>query len=85
MIEGHKIEIFSAGCSCCTKAIDMVRGISGDKDKVIILDMTEPSVIERAIKLDIRSVPAVIIDGKLADCCSSRGPDKTVIQSALNH
>jgi glutaredoxin 3 len=83
MIEGHKIEIFSAGCTCCTKAIDMVRSIAGNKDEVIILDMTEPSVIERAVKLDIRSVPSVLIDGKLADCCSSRGPDKAVIESTL--
>ena len=83
MIASHKIEIFSAGCPCCKKAIDMVRSIVDDEDEIIILDMSEPSVIERAIKLDIRSVPSVLIDGKLADCCSTRGPDKNVIQSAL--
>ncbi|HSR63468.1 MAG TPA: thioredoxin family protein [Gammaproteobacteria bacterium] len=85
MVEGHKIEIFSAGCNCCTKAIDMVQDIAGNKDKVIILDMNEPSVIERAVKLNIRSVPTILIDEKIADCCSNRGPDKNVIQSALKH
>ena len=85
MIESHKIEIFSAGCPCCKKAIDMVRSIADDKDEVIILDMAEPSVIERAVKLDIRSVPSVLIDGKLADCCNNRGPDRNVIQSALKY
>jgi len=29
---------------------------------------------------DIRSVPAVVIDGTLADCCT--GPDETTLQAA---
>ncbi len=81
----HKIEIFSADCSCCKKAIEMVQGIAGDNDEVIILDMSEPSVTKRAIELEVRSVPTILIDGKLADCCSNRGPDKDIIQSALNN
>lgn len=30
-----------------------------------------------------RSVPAVVIDGKLAGCCAGRGPDEHVLRSAL--
>lgn len=29
----------------------------------------------RARGLGIRSVPAVVVDGKLADCCAGRGPE----------
>ncbi len=50
----HKIEIFSAGCTCCTKAIEMVNSIADDKDEVIILDMSEPVVTNRAIELRIQ-------------------------------
>ncbi|MCI0621793.1 MAG: thioredoxin family protein, partial [Acidobacteria bacterium] len=32
--------------------------------------------------LGIRSVPAVVIDGKLADCCTGRGPDEAALRSA---
>jgi len=32
--------------------------------------------------LGIRSVPAVVIDGKLADCCAGRGVDETVLRAA---
>lgn len=85
MTTNHKIEIFSAGCVCCRKTIEMVQGIAGDNDEVIVLDINEPSVANRAVDLEIRSVPSVLIDGKLADCCSNRGPDKDVIQSALKH
>ncbi len=81
----HKIEIFSADCSCCKKAIEMVKSIADDEDEVIILNMSEPIVTERAIELGIQSVPTILIDGEIADCCSNRGPDRQVIQSALNN
>ena len=81
----HKIEIFSAGCTCCNKAIEMVKSIADDKDEVIILNMSEPVVTERAIELGIRSVPTILIDGEIADCCSNRGPERKIIQSALTN
>jgi len=31
----------------------------------------------------VRSVPAAVIDGKLAGCCAGRGPDERVLRSAL--
>jgi len=31
----------------------------------------------------VRSVPAAVIDGKLAGCCAGRGPDEHVLRSAL--
>ena len=33
-------------------------------------------------ELGIRSVPAVVIDGALADCCAGRGPDMTTLRRA---
>jgi len=85
MTVSHKIEIFSAGCICCRKTIEMVQGLAGDNDEVIVLDIGEPQIANRAVDLGIRSVPSVLIDGKLADCCSNRGPDEDVIRSALKH
>ena len=38
-----------------------------------VLDMHDPQVAGRAKRLDIWPVPAVVIDGKLADCCTGRG------------
>ncbi len=43
--------------------------------------MKDPDVIERARKLGIRSVPAVVVEGKLADCCSGRGPDEATLRA----
>ena len=44
--------------------------------------MNDPSVSRRAKNLGIKSVPAVVIDGKLADCCAGRGPDIEALKAA---
>lgn len=78
----RKVEIFSAGCAACRKTIESVKGLACDSCEVSVLDMHEASVAERAEKLGVRSVPAVAIDGKLADCCSGRGPDEATLREA---
>ena len=42
--------------------------------------MTDPEVAEKARALGVRSVPAVAVDGRLADCCSARGIDLEVLE-----
>lgn len=39
---------------------------------VKILDMKDPNVAARAKQLGIHRVPAVVINGQLAECCSTR-------------
>jgi len=38
--------------------------------------MRDAEVARRAQVLEIRSVPAVVIDSQLAACCAGRGPDE---------
>ena len=44
--------------------------------------MHKPDVAKKAKHYGIRSVPAVIVNGKLADCCTGRGPDETTLRAA---
>ena len=48
---------------------------------VIVLDMHDSEVAKRAKALGVRSVPAVAIDGKLAECCTGRGIDVAVLRA----
>ena len=80
MADNRKIEVFSAGCALCHEAIDAVRREAGSSDEVIVHNMIDARVLSRAETLGIRSVPAVVIDGKLADCCTSRGVDIQVLK-----
>ena len=50
--------------------------------EIIVHDMKDVEVAKRAKLLGIRSVPSVVIDGKLADCCAGRGVDLQVLRAA---
>lgn len=83
MAAKRKIEIFSAGCATCKETIDLVKRIAGSSHDIVIHDMHESEVASKAKQQGVRSVPAVVIDGKLAGCCAGRGPDEHVLRSAL--
>lgn len=82
MTEKRKIEVFSAGCPVCQEAIEMVKRNTCESCEVTVLDMNDSNVAERAKQLGVRSVPAIAIDGKLADCCAGRGPDEATLRAA---
>ncbi len=75
-------EIFSAGCPACQDTIDLVNRVACPSCEVSVLDMNDDGVTSRARELGIRSVPAVVIDGQLADCCAGRGPDESSLRAA---
>jgi glutaredoxin len=79
----RKVEVFSAGCSTCKETIDLVKGIAGSSHEVVIHDMQQSEVASKAKRYGVRSVPAIVVDGKLAGCCAGRGPDEHVLRSAL--
>lgn len=83
MTTKKKIEVFSAGCSTCKETIELVKRIAGSLHEVVIHDMQKGEVASRAKQHGVRSVPAVVIDGKLAGCCAGRGPDEHVLRAAL--
>lgn len=82
MSNKRKIEIFSAGCPTCAETVELVNRVACPSCEVNILDMKDSNVASRAKSLGIRSVPAVVIDGKLADCCAGRGPDEATLRAA---
>jgi glutaredoxin 3 len=75
MSKQRSIEVFSAGCPACQETIDLVNQIACPSCEVSVLDM-------RAKGLGVRSVPAVVIDGKLAGCCAGHGPEASTLRAA---
>lgn len=78
----RKVEVFTAGCPACQETIDMVNRIACSSCEMRVLDLNQPEVAERAKSLGIRSVPAVAINSKLADCCAGGGPDVATLRAA---
>ena len=46
------------------------------------LVVLQEDVSDRASKQGIRSLPAVVLDGKMAGCCVGRGLDQEVLRAA---
>jgi len=78
----RKVEVFTAGCPVCDDTIALVNRIACPSCEVEVLDMKQPDVASRAKQYGVNRVPSVVIDGKLADCCSGRGPDEKTLQAA---
>lgn len=78
----RRIEIFSAGCPLCAKVVREVEAKACSSCEVIVLDINEANVAERAESLGVHSVPALAIDGVLADCCAGRGLDWEGLRAA---
>ena len=76
------VEVFSAGCAVCDELVERVNAIACPSCHVVVLDMQQPDVVERAKSLGVASVPAVAIDGALADCCAGKGPDEAALRAA---
>lgn len=82
MANTRTVEIYSAGCPACQEAVDLVNKIACPSCKVSVLNMDDIVVSQRARELGIHRVPAVVIDGKLADCCLVSGPDEQSLRGA---
>lgn len=85
MATRHTIEVFSAGCPACDEGIKVVREVIGKEHEIKVRDMrSDKAAQDRARQLGIRRVPAVVVDGKLAQCCDSRPVDPAVIRSLID-
>ena len=82
MAPKRTIEIFSAGCPACEETVTIVKQAACPSCDVTVLDMHNPEVARHAKSLGIRSLPAVVINGALADCCAGRGVDEATLRAA---
>lgn len=81
MAAKRKIEVFSAGCPVCETVVARINELACSSCEVTVLDMKAPEVTKRAEAMGIRSVPAVVIDGELAECCTGRGIEEDTLRA----
>lgn len=82
MAKTRSIEVFSAGCTVCAAAIEAIRAEACPSCEIVVSDMHDPQVAQRARALGVGALPAVAIDGALATCCENRGLDIEVLRVA---
>jgi hypothetical protein len=82
MVTKHQVDIYSAGCTVCEEAISLVKQVAGGNSDVTVHRMQDIETARCAKAFGITSLPAVVIDGKLAACCAGRGVDEAVLRVA---
>jgi len=72
------VEVFTAGCPLCDETVKLVRDLACSNCEVQVYDLREGCATnecrEKASEYGINRVPAVVIDGKLAECCQNQQP-----------
>ncbi len=76
------IEVFTAGCPACEEAVKLVQSIICSSCDLQVLDMrNDKATREKAKQYGIRRVPAVVVDGRLADCCQQGAVDASTLRT----
>lgn len=82
----RKVEVFTSGCFLCEETVTLVNEMACPNCEVAVYDMSEPceskECIEKAKAYGITSVPAVVVDGKIAECCKRGKPNREALIAA---
>ena len=77
----RKVEIFTGGCPLCEETVQLVKKIACPNCDVTIYDLKEDG-LERAREYGVTSVPTVIVNGKILDCCKRGKPTEDDLRAA---
>ncbi len=78
----RKIEIFTAGCPVCDEQVTKIKEAACSCCEIEVLNVKDSTeALKKSKTYKINSLPSVVIDGMLAQCCSNRGIDLEVLQS----
>lgn len=83
MKKKRQIEIFTAGCSVCEEAVQLVRSIACSSCEVTVHNVAknEKAVQAKVKEYGIKRLPAVVVEGKLASCCTGGGVDAEALRA----
>lgn len=77
----RQVEVFTAGCPICEPTVQLVHELACADCEVTVYDLREQGA-EKASGYGITTVPAVVVNGRLAACCDRGGPDREQLRAA---
>lgn len=82
----RKVEVFTAGCPLCEEAVNLVKELACPDCEVVVYDLSNlcesKECLDKAKAYGVSSVPTVVVDGKIADCCAGKKPDRETLHRA---
>lgn len=78
------IEVFTTGCAGCEPTVNLVNELAGSGCEVVVRDLrSNDEAVTQATQYGITRIPAVVVDGHLAECCQgTTGPTREGLAAA---
>ncbi len=77
----RKVEVFVAGCPLCDETVNLVKELSCPSCDIKIYNLRKEGK-DKARKYGVNSVPTVVVDGKILNCCVRKGPTWADLRAA---
>jgi glutaredoxin len=77
----RQVEVFTAGCPVCEPAVQMVNELACP-DCVVTVHNVHEEGAEKAVSYGIKTLPTVVVDGRVVFCCVNRGPNPDELAAA---
>lgn len=81
MSRKRKVEVFTGGCPLCDETVQLVTELSCSSCDVTVYNLKEKGM-DKAKQYGVNSVPTVVVDGKILDCCVRRKPTAADLKAA---
>lgn len=86
MADKRKVEVFTAGCPVCDPTVQMVKNLACPGCDVHVHDLNKGCETDKcrveAQKYGLKTVPAIVVDGKVASCCENPGANREDLKAA---
>lgn len=81
MPEKRRVEVFTAGCPLCDETVKLVKELACTSCDVTVYNLNENGM-DKAKEYGVTSVPTVVVNGKVLDCCVRRKPTAEDLRAA---
>jgi len=78
----RKVEVFTSGCYLCEETVKLVKEITCSSCELSIHDLSKKEGVDKAKSYGVTSVPTVVVDGKIVECCKRGKPDRNMLEAA---
>jgi hypothetical protein len=82
----RKIEVFTANCPVCDPVVKQINELSCGNCDVTVYDLIklcdDKACLNKAKEYGVKRVPAVVVDGKLINCCQDNSITKEDLVNA---
>ena len=82
MANTRTVEVFTAECPLCSDVVTLVQDLACDSCDVRTVSLQDDDGQRRAREVGVETVPAVAVNGTLADCCREGGVNEEELRAA---